>query len=106
MQEGMTHVLDGGDHAGVAHAGHAAVPADVGRDTLESHDGDSAGLLGDPGLLDVGDVHDDAALEHLGEADLEVTCRGGGGRLQRSRRRRTRQRQCRAESCGVRPDHA
>ena len=29
-----------------------------------------AGLLGDLGLLGVGDVHDDAALQHLGQADL------------------------------------
>ena len=29
-----------------------------------------AGVLGDLRLLGVGDVHDDAALEHLGEADV------------------------------------
>ena len=27
-------------------------------------------VLGDLGLLGVGDVHDDAALEHLGESDV------------------------------------
>ena len=39
---------------------------------LERHDGDGAGVLGDLRLLGVDDVHDDAALEHLGEADLDA----------------------------------
>ena len=30
-----------------------------------------SGVLGDLGLLGVDDVHDDAALEHLGEAALD-----------------------------------
>ena len=45
--------------------------ADVGGHALERHDGDRAGVLGDLGLLGVDDVHDDAALEHLGEARLD-----------------------------------
>jgi hypothetical protein len=53
------------DHARVRHARHAAVRADVGRDALEGHDGDRAGLLGDACLLGVDDVHDDAAFQHL-----------------------------------------
>ena len=56
--------------AGSRHAGDAAGRADVGRDALERHDGDGAGILGDLGLLGRDDVHDDAALEHLGEALL------------------------------------
>ena len=39
--------LDALDHLGIAHAGHAAVAADVGRHPLERHDGDGAGVLGD-----------------------------------------------------------
>jgi hypothetical protein len=35
------------DELGVAHAGHAALGADVGRHALEGHDGDGAGLFGD-----------------------------------------------------------
>lgn len=31
---------------------------------------DGARLFGDTGLLDVSDVHDASALEHLGQADL------------------------------------
>ena len=58
------------DHLGVAHAGDAAGCADVGGHALERHDGDGAGILGDLGLLGGDDVHDDAALEHLGEALL------------------------------------
>ena len=67
---------DGGldllDHFGVGHAGDAAFSADHGGDALEGHDGDGAGLLGDDGLVDVHDVHDDAAFEHLGETGLEA----------------------------------
>src|SRR5436309_551351 len=52
------------------HPGDAAVAADVGGHALERHDGRGAGVLGDLRLLGVGDVHDDPALEHLGEADV------------------------------------
>ena len=45
--------------------------ADVGRHALERHHRDRAGVLGDLGLLGGRDVHDHAALEHLGEAGLE-----------------------------------
>ena len=55
------------DHRRVAHAGDAAGGADVGGNALEGHDGDGAGVLGDLGVLGRDDVHDDAALEHLGE---------------------------------------
>ena len=37
---------------------------------LERHDGARAGVLGDLGLLGGGDVHDDAALEHLRQPGL------------------------------------
>ena len=56
--------------AGVAHPGDAAGGADVGRHALERHDGDGAGILGDVRVVGRDDVHDDAALEHLGEALL------------------------------------
>ena len=46
--------------------------ADVGRHPLERHDRDRAGVLGDLGLLGGDDVHDDAALEHLGHAALDA----------------------------------
>ena len=54
---------DAVDHVGVAHAGDAALGADVGGHPLEGHDGDGAGVLGDLRLLGGDDVHDDAALE-------------------------------------------
>ena len=60
------------DHVGVAHAGDAALGADVGRDALQRHHGDRTRLLGDAGLLGVHDVHDDAALEHVGHAALDA----------------------------------
>ena len=61
---------------GLGHAGHAALGADHGGHALQRHHGNGAGFFGDAGLLDVHHVHDDAALEHLGEADLEAQ-RGG-----------------------------
>ena len=67
----VTDGLDALDHLRVAHAGDAAVAADVGRHPLERHHRDGAGVLGDLGLLGVDDVHDDAALEHLGQAPLD-----------------------------------
>ena len=59
-------------HRRVGHAGNAAVAPDVGRHALERHHGDGAGVLGDLRLLSVDDVHDHAALEHLGEAALDA----------------------------------
>ncbi len=54
------------------HAGHAAFGADLRRDAFQGHDGDGSGFFGDGGLCGSGDVHDDAALEHFGEAGLEA----------------------------------
>jgi hypothetical protein len=61
---------------GARHAGNAAFGADLRGDALEGHDGDGAGSFGDGGLVGVGDVHDDAAFEHFGEAGFETE--GGG----------------------------
>jgi len=55
-------------------SGYAAFLADVGRHALERHDRRRAGLLGDERLIGVGDIHDDAALKHLGQADLHAKC--------------------------------
>jgi hypothetical protein len=71
--------LDVADEARVRHAGHAALGADVGGDALQRHHGAGAGLLGDARLLGGDHVHDDAAAEHLGQADLDGE--GGGGGL-------------------------
>ena len=67
------------DHLGVAHARDAACGTDVGRDALECHDGAGACLLGDACLLGRGDVHDDAALEHLREFAIEFDAIGLAG---------------------------
>ena len=69
-------VHDPGDHLGVGHARDAAGLADVGWHALERHHRDGAGVFGDLGLVGRDDVHDDAALEHLGETLLG---RPGGG---------------------------
>ena len=74
-------LLDALDHLRVAHAGHAAGGADVGGDALERHDGASARLLGDVRLLRRGDVHDDAALQHLGKLAVQGNALFGGLRL-------------------------
>ena len=74
---------DGGDDLldklGVGHAGDAAFGTDHGRHALKSHDGDSAGFLGDARLFDVHDVHDDSTLEHLSQTGLEAE--GGGAEV-------------------------
>ena len=64
-------LLDALDHLRVAHARDTARRADVSRDALERHDGTGTGLLRDLRLLRRRDVHDDAALEHLGELLVE-----------------------------------
>jgi hypothetical protein len=76
---------DAVDHVGVAHPGHAALGPDVGRDPLERHHRDRAGVLGDLGLLRGDHIHDHAALEHVGHAALHPLGpgprrRGGTGR--------------------------
>ena len=55
---------------GLGHAGHAALGADHRRYPLQRHDRGGAGALGDDGLLGAHHVHDDAALEHLGQTQL------------------------------------
>jgi hypothetical protein len=66
--------------SGVAHPGDATLGADVGGHPLERHHGDGAGVLGDLGLLGGDDVHDHAALEHLGHAALDPGGAGQAGR--------------------------
>ena len=90
---------DGGhdlaDFFGRGHACDSAFGADLRGDALEGHDGDGSGFFGDGGLLGGGDIHDDAAFEHFGEAGFEAEgCGGGvgaigfghGGLFSRSRR--------------------
>ena len=60
------------DELRIGHAGHAAFGANHCGHTFQSHHRDCAGLFGNPCLLDVHHVHDDAALEHFGEADLQT----------------------------------
>jgi hypothetical protein len=45
---------------------------------LECHHRDGTGILGDFGLIGGDDVHDDAALEHLGHAALDARGAGRG----------------------------
>jgi hypothetical protein len=66
------HALDPLDHRDRAHASHAALAPDVRRHAFERHHRNGAGILGDLRLLGRGDVHDDAALEHLGQPDLDL----------------------------------
>jgi hypothetical protein len=58
---------DGGDdvlnHLRVRHPRDSALGSDIGRDSLESHNGASTSLFGDPGLLDVDNIDDDTSLE-------------------------------------------
>ena len=64
-------LLDLLDLLGIAHPRDAAVAADVRGNALERHDRARTCVLGDARLLGVDDVHDDAALQHLGEPRLD-----------------------------------
>ena len=65
-------LLDLADLVGIRHARDAALRPDVGGDALERHDRARARVLRDPRLLGRRDVHDHAALEHLGQARLDA----------------------------------
>src|SRR5882724_5983549 len=60
------------NNLGARHAGDAAFGADLRRHALEGHDGYGSGAFGDGSLGGSGDVHDDTAFEHFGEAGLEA----------------------------------
>ncbi len=55
--------------ARIGHFAEAQILQELGVDYI---DGDGAGFLGNARLFDAHDVHDDAALEHLGEADFKA----------------------------------
>ena len=59
------------DQAGLGHARHPALGTDHGRHPFQGHDGGGSSSLGNHCLLRAHDVHDDAALEHLGQAQLQ-----------------------------------
>ncbi len=63
-------LLDAPDHVRIRHARHAARSPDVGRNPLQRHHRDGAGLLGDPGVLLRHNIHYHAALEPLGVIKL------------------------------------
>ena len=62
------------DQVRVGHARHAALGADIRRDTFQRHDGAGAGIFGDLGMLGGDHVHDHAAFEHLGQAFFDGKC--------------------------------
>ena len=60
----------------------ARMSAGMGPSALNAylrHNGRGSGGLGDAGLLGGGDVHDDAAFQHLGELAVEGYALGGSG---------------------------
>ena len=65
-------LLDALDHFRVAHARYSACCANVCGNALQSHNGACACFFGNVRLLGRGDVHDDAALEHLSEVAVEL----------------------------------
>src|SRR5262249_36539123 len=67
------------DQLRIGHARDAAVTSNVGGDALEGHDSAGASVLGDFGLVSGDHVHDDPALEHLGEATFGGPGTGLGG---------------------------
>ncbi len=59
-----------------SHASNAAFGADLRGDALQRHYGYGASFFGDGGLLGVGDVHDDAAFQHFGQAGFQAETGG------------------------------
>src|SRR5699024_1313588 len=59
---------DAVDQIGIAHPRNATLRSDVGGYALQRHHRDRTRVFGDLRLLGIDDVHDDAALEHLGHA--------------------------------------
>ncbi len=76
---------------------HATLFANVGRNALQRHDSRRAGVLRDLRLFSVRHVHDDAAFQHLGQANLETELLG---KVHRDVTSVTREA---AKSCGSRP---
>ncbi len=64
------------DHLGVAHPRHTARRTDIRRNALEGHDRAGARRFCNPGLLRRGDIHDNAAFEHLCEFAVEFDAIG------------------------------
>ena len=69
-------VDDAVDHVRIAHPGDTALRADVCRNPFQGHNGNGAGVFGNPCLFGGDDVHDDAALEHLSHAALHTAAAG------------------------------
>jgi hypothetical protein len=60
------------DHLWVAHARHTAIASNVKGNTLQRHYRYGTGVFGNPSLLGVHDVHDDAPTKHVCEAALDA----------------------------------
>lgn len=68
-------LLNAADHLGVAHTGHTARCPDIRGDALQRHNRAGTGGFGNFRLLGRGYVHDDAALEHLGQFFIQIISR-------------------------------
>ena len=62
---------DGVDHVGIRHARHPTLGANIRRDPLQRHYRNGTGILGNLRLFYVHNIHDDAALEHVGHPALD-----------------------------------
>ena len=56
----------------IGHASHTTLGTNIGGHALQRHDGARAGIFGDTRLFRGHDVHDDAALEHIGQSTLDA----------------------------------
>jgi hypothetical protein len=66
------------------HSGDTAISSDVGGDSLEGHDGGGTGLLGDLGLLDVHNVHNDTVCKRWSMGYGSAAVAGRISRITRS----------------------
>ena len=64
--------LNTANHLRVAHAGNAACCTDVSRNALQRHNCTCACCFGNLRLLRCGYVHNDAALQHLGQLLVQL----------------------------------
>ena len=57
---------------GRCHAGHPALGANLRGNAFQRHDRGGAGFFSNDSLFGRSDVHDDAALQHLGQAGFQA----------------------------------
>ncbi len=66
--------FDLNDQLGITHTCNAALSANIGWHTLQSHHSSCPGLLGNSGLLCIDNVADNPSFEHFWKTTLDLYC--------------------------------